>query len=87
MKQRVHFVNENEKHINHYMSGRAERKTKGREEKKKNPETSIASCVPFCSSSLCRVSVEGRTSWMFQVRIMNVVRIKLQNYFLSEKNC
>lgn len=66
-----------------------EQKEKQREEKKKkkNPETSIASCVPFCSSSLCRVSVEGRTSWMFQVRIMNVVRIKLQNYFLSEKNC
>ena len=52
-KQRVHFVNENEKHINHDMSGRAEGETNQRQET--NLETSIVSSVPFYPHSSCEI--------------------------------
>lgn len=52
-KQRVHFVNENEKHINHDMSGRAEGETKEKEER--NLETSTVSSALFYPTSSCEI--------------------------------
>lgn len=75
-KQSIHFISENEKHINHGMSGRAEEKQPKEKKETWRPLWS-GLChhaqvlhVKSCKSRrlMVRVSVEGRTSQMFQIK-------------------